>query len=57
MAAPGWDDIRIFHAIAVERVAGPGGAAARLSEATVARRLKAFEANSGCNCSGARPIA
>jgi DNA-binding transcriptional LysR family regulator len=43
MAAPGWDDIRIFHAIAVCGSLALAAPRLQLSEATVARRLKALE--------------
>ncbi len=47
VVSPHWDDIAIFHAVAaggaLAVAAGPLG----LSEATVARRLKAFEARLG----------
>lgn len=42
-----WDDIRIFHAIAVGGSLALAAARLGLSEATVARRLKAFEQELG----------
>ncbi|KRE05915.1 hypothetical protein ASE63_06265 [Bosea sp. Root381] len=43
LAAPGWDDIGIFHAIAESGSLALAALRLGLSEATIARRLKAFE--------------
>lgn len=47
LVSPGWDDIGIFHAIATSGALAVAAAQLGLSEATVARRLKAFEARLG----------
>lgn len=47
LATPGWDDIAIFHAIASGGSLAVAAGRLALSEATVARRLKAFEASLG----------
>lgn len=46
--APGqWEDIALFHAVAVGGALAVAAAALGLSEATLARRIKAFEARLG----------
>jgi DNA-binding transcriptional LysR family regulator len=47
LASPGWDDIRIFDAIAVSGSMAVAAARLGLSEATVTRRLKALERDLG----------
>ncbi len=47
LAAPGWDDIGIFHAIAESGSLALAAVRLGLSEATTARRLKAFEQRLG----------
>jgi len=47
LAAPAWDDIGIFHAIAESGSLALAALRLGLSEATVARRLKAFERELG----------
>lgn len=47
LAAPGWDDIGIFHAIAESGSLALAAVRLGLSEATTARRLKAFERRLG----------
>ena len=47
LAAPGWDDIGIFHAIAESGSLALAAVRLGLSEATAARRLKAFERRLG----------
>jgi DNA-binding transcriptional LysR family regulator len=47
LASPGWDDIGIFHAIAESGSLALAAVRLRLSEATIARRLKAFERQLG----------
>lgn len=47
LAAPGWDDIGIFHAIAESGSLALAAVRLGLSEATIARRLKAFERELG----------
>jgi DNA-binding transcriptional LysR family regulator len=47
MAASDWDDIRIFHAIAVSGSLALAATQLGLSEATIARRLKTFERELG----------
>lgn len=47
LVAPGWDDIRIFHAIAESGSLALAADRLGLSEATIARRLKAFERELG----------
>lgn len=47
LAPPGWDDIEIFHAVAVGGALAVAAATLELSETTVARRLKAFEQRLG----------
>jgi DNA-binding transcriptional LysR family regulator len=47
MAAADWDDIRIFHAIAVSGSLALAATQLGLSEATIARRLKTFERELG----------
>lgn len=47
LRASDWDDIGIFHAIAVGGALAVAAARTGLSEATIARRLKAFEARLG----------
>lgn len=47
LASPGWDDICIFHAIAESGSLALAAVRLRLSEATIARRLKAFERQLG----------
>lgn len=47
LASPSWDDIRIFHAIAVSGSLALAATQLGVSEATVARRLKAFERELG----------
>lgn len=47
LEAPGWDDIRIFHAIAESGSLALAALRLRLSEATIARRLKTFERELG----------
>lgn len=43
LASAGWDDIEIFHAVAVGGALAVAAARLGLSETTVARRLKSFE--------------
>lgn len=47
LAAPGWDDLRIFHAIAESGSLALAAVRLRLSEATIARRLKILERDLG----------
>ncbi|PTM43045.1 LysR family transcriptional regulator [Bosea sp. 124] len=47
LAAPGWDDIGIFHAIAESGSLALAAVRLGLSEATIARRLKSFERELG----------
>jgi DNA-binding transcriptional LysR family regulator len=47
LASPGWDDIGIFHAIAESGSLALAALRLGLSEATIARRLKAFERELG----------
>jgi DNA-binding transcriptional LysR family regulator len=47
LAASGWDDIAIFHAVAAGGALAVAAATLGLSETTVARRLKAFEQRLG----------
>lgn len=47
LASPGWDDIGIFNAIAESGSLALAAVRLRLSEATIARRLKAFERELG----------
>ncbi|PZO04356.1 MAG: hypothetical protein DCF30_01130 [Hyphomicrobiales bacterium] len=47
LASPGWDDIGIFHAIAECGSLALAAVTLGLSEATIARRLKAFERQLG----------
>jgi DNA-binding transcriptional LysR family regulator len=47
LAAPGWDDIGIFHAIAESGSLALAAVRLGLSEATIARRLKGFERELG----------
>ncbi|HEV7258363.1 MAG TPA: LysR family transcriptional regulator [Bosea sp. (in: a-proteobacteria)] len=47
LASPGWDDIGIFHAIAESGSLALAALRLGLSEATIARRLKAFERGLG----------
>lgn len=47
LVSPGWDDIAIFHAVAGGGSLAVAAGRLGLSEATVARRLKAFEASLG----------
>ncbi|WP_181832925.1 LysR family transcriptional regulator [Bosea caraganae] len=47
LAPADWDDIAIFHAVAVHGALAVAALALGLSEATLARRLKAFEAKLG----------
>lgn len=47
LVSPNWDDIAIFHSVAVGGTLAMAAAALGLSEATVARRLKSLEAQLG----------
>jgi DNA-binding transcriptional LysR family regulator len=47
LAPPNWADIEIFHAVATSGALAVAAVALGLSETTVARRLKAFEARLG----------
>lgn len=47
LAPPNWADIEIFHAVATSGALAMAAVALGLSETTVARRLKAFEARLG----------
>lgn len=47
MASPAWDDIRIFHTVAICGSLALAATRLNLSEATVARRLKALERELG----------